>query len=206
MIKRKPDFDKFFLDNITLHICCLNALAMICEYVGLGVYERLVFVPQLVFSGEIWRVFTFLFVPGYGNLFFALLFLYVYFTLGSALEHNWGKSKYNLYLLISALSIVAAGLITGYPLTNGYIFSSIFLAFAYLWPNEEFLLFFFLPVKAKWLAWLDLFGYAVSFLLGGLASKIVILAALLPMAIFFGKDIFLRIKAYIRRQRYGHRK
>ena len=31
----------------------------------------------------------------------------------------------------------------------------LFLAFATLYPNLQFLLFFIIPVKAKWLAWLD---------------------------------------------------
>ena len=40
---------------------------------------------------------------------------------------------------------------------------SLFFAFAALYPNEQFLLFMVIPIKVKYLAWLDAayFGYAI---------------------------------------------
>lgn len=206
MIKRRHNFDRYLLDNITLHICCLNAIAIICQYAGINVYERLSLLPAQVLQGEWWRVITFIFVPDFGSLFFALLALYFYYLLGSGLEHHWGKGKYNLFLLVTILTTVTASLLTGFALTNSYIFSAIFLAFAYLYPNEIFYLFFFLPVKAKWLAWLNLIFLGINFLWGGWAGKIVVLSTLLPLGFFFYKDMMQRIKAYMRRKKYERRK
>ena len=48
------------------------------------------------------------------------------------------------------IGAIIAGLITGYG-TNTYLNLSLFLAFATVAPDTTFLLFFILPVKAKWM-------------------------------------------------------
>ncbi len=56
--------------------------------------------------------------------------------------------------------VIAAFLIylfTGqvYLLGTTYLNLSLFFAFAAVYPDMEFLLFYLIPVKAKWLAWFD---------------------------------------------------
>ena len=41
------------------------------------------------------------------------------------------------------------------PLGTGYLNMSLFLVYAAMNPNAQFMLYFIIPVKAKWLAWLD---------------------------------------------------
>lgn len=51
-----------------------------------------------------------------------------------------------------------------------YLNMSLFLAFATLYPDTTFLIYFIIPVKAKWLAWLDLGFLALAvagMLIGG---------------------------------------
>ncbi len=55
------------------------------------------------------------------------------------------------------------GLCTG-SASATYLDLSLFLAFATLYPNLQFLLFFIIPVKAKWLAWLDAALLAFNFI------------------------------------------
>ena len=113
--------------------------------------------------GEVWRIVTFVFVPGYSSPLSLLISLYFYYWIGTTLERQWGTAKFNLYylsgMLLTVLGVVLASLITGnYYLTaagTGYVNLSMFFAFAFLFPDTTVLLFFILPIKMKWLAYLD---------------------------------------------------
>lgn len=56
---------------------------------------------------------------------------------------------------------------------------SLFLAFAAIYPDNQVLVFFFLPIKIKWLALLDALYFIFAFFAGGWPSKLAILFALL---------------------------
>ena len=87
--------------------------------------------------------------------------LYLYYMLGRELERTWGAFRFNLYffagMLFHVIAAFAAYFITGvsFPLGTWYLNMSLFLAFAAIYPDMQFYLFFMIPVKAKWLGWLD---------------------------------------------------
>ena len=97
------------------------------------------------------------------------------------------------------LGSILASMLSGAVFTGVYINLSIFLAFAYLYPNQEILLFFILPVKVKYLAYLDLALMAVSFVMGGLATKLMIISSFSGLLVFFGKDLLLDVRLWLRR-------
>lgn len=151
-------------------------------------------VPLLVAQGEVWRLFTFAFFPPEMHPLFLIFAWYILFMMGNALEHYWGSFRFTLYVLSGLLfSVVAAGIaLFLYPnvvISNIFISSSIFLAFAFLNPDYEFLLFFILPVKVKWLAMLTWILLLVSFLSSPLIGKVIILAGVGNFFLFFGKDV-----------------
>ena len=113
-------------------------------------------VPTKVLHGEVWRLVTFLCEPPTNNLVFAFFFWYLFFLMGTALESTWGVFRYNVYLLVGWAATVAVSFIQPEaPASAGFLQGSVFLAFAYLYPNFQLLLFFILPVKVKWLAHVD---------------------------------------------------
>ena len=116
---------------------------------------------DLVARGQIWRFLTFLFLPSSSSPLWVLLNLYFYCLLGNALEKEWGTFRLNLFYLSGILGSVLAALVTGYGV-NRYLNLSLFLAFAALYPNFELLLFFVVPVKAKYLAVIDLLYSALG--------------------------------------------
>ena len=78
---------------------------------------------------------------------------------------------------------------TGYPVGGTeYVNLSMFLAFAFLFPDTRLLLFFFIPVKIKWLAWLDIavfvIGIVQSLLAGSWLGAILPVVALLNFLMF----------------------
>src|SRR4029077_2272748 len=122
-------------------------------------------VPEAVGWGEWWRLVSFLFTPPSGNPLLAIFALYFLWFMGGALEAQWGAFRYNVYVLIGYAMTVAAAFAFPYgAATNGYITGSIFLAFAYLFPDFQILLFFILPVKVKWLALITWLFFAYQFI------------------------------------------
>jgi hypothetical protein len=145
-------------------------------------------------AGEIWRIISFVFVPPTTSIFFAFFVLYFYLMIGRSLENQWGTFKFNIYYLLGAIGIIVSCIITGGVGTSYYLNLSLFLAFSYLYPNFEVRLFFFLPVKMKYLAILYAIIVGIDFLGGGLNTKLLIVFSLINFLIFFGKDIIFRIR------------
>ncbi len=149
---------------------------------------------ELVLSGQVWRLLTFVFIPPEQNVLFIVIVLYMYYMIGGALENEWGSFKFDVFYFIGIVGIWISALITGSG-TNTYLNLSLFFAFAILYPNYEFMLFFIIPIKAKWLAAADAVLYAVSFVLcGSWAVRASILFSLLNIIIFFGPTFVRYIK------------
>ncbi len=103
-----------------------------------------------------WSFVTYQFLnSGPMDLFFGTLILYI---LGSALEAEWGTGEFTAFWLVATLGGSLAALVTGNALASGGALTGISMLFAYafLFPDMQFLMFFVIPVKVKWLAWLAL--------------------------------------------------
>ena len=59
-------------------------------------------------------------------------------------------------------------------------------------------LFFFLPVRVKYLALIDAAGLLVSFVMGNASSRIALVMALLNVLLFFGGNLIQRVKSAYR--------
>ena len=170
---------------------------LISASAGQSIYSMLTFNKALIAKGQVWRIFTFLFLPPSSNIFFALISLYFYWLIGSALENEWGSFGFTLFYLLGAVGAIISGLITGYA-TNDYLNMSLFLAFALLNPDYTVLVFFILPVKMKWLALIDGIGILLSLITTSWSGRLAIVMALINLLIFFTPTLVARIK-----QAYG---
>jgi membrane associated rhomboid family serine protease len=145
---------------------------------------------DLLMQGEWWRLFTLPFDPPRQSVLFTLFAWYFFYMLGSALEEHWGAFRYNVYLLLGCLMTIAASfLVPSYPISNGFLAGSVFLAFATLFPDFQILLFFVLPVRIKWLALITWLGYAYQVVFGDWGTRLMVLAATSNFLIFFARDI-----------------
>ena len=170
---------------------------LISASAGQSIYSMLTFNKALIAKGQVWRIFTFLFLPPSSNIFFALISLYFYWLIGSALENEWGSFGFTVFYLLGAVGAIISGLITGYA-TNDYLNMSLFLAFALLNPDYTVLVFFILPVKMKWLALIDGIGILLSLITTSWSGRLAIVMALINLLIFFTPTLVTRIK-----QAYG---
>lgn len=186
-------------------------LIMLTRGTNANALNFLYFDPQMVLRGEVWRIVTYIFVPSTTSVFWLVVGLYFYYWIGSTLEREWGTARFNLYywsgVLLTVIGALLASAITGgnYAVAGtSYVNLSMFLAFAFLFPDTRLLLFFFIPVKIKWLAWLDIavfvIGIIQSLLVGSWLGAILPVVALLNFLVF----IWPAIDAFARRQKYRH--
>ena len=171
----------------------LYALMMVMPTLGYRLYRLMTLTRSGLFSGQIWRLVTFIFVPPSSSPVFVIFSLYFYYMIGMSLERRWGKVKFNLYYFIGMLAAIVACLLTGYA-GNTFLNLSLFFAFAAMFPEEEVLLFMILPIKMKYLAVLDAAIYAYQFLVGSASTKITIVLCLANVFLFLGGDLINMIR------------
>ena len=177
-----------------------QALFFVMSLSGRYDISRVLLVPDQVLMGEWWRLITFLFIPPSNHPVFVFFAWYLFYLMGGALEGHWGTFRYNVFLLIGYLVTVAVSfLIPMFPATNVFIGGSVFLAFAFLYPDFQLYIFFILPVKIKWLALLTWLGYAYELLFGSWLTRLLVLASICNFLLFFGRDILWRMKTGNRR-------
>jgi membrane associated rhomboid family serine protease len=117
------------------------------RYVELFSFDR-----SAVMAGQVWRLFTYQFIQsGALSLFFELLILYI---MGSVLEEMWGTWDFLGFYVASLGGSVGVGWMFDFPLLGSFfLLYSLLFVYAYLFPEQTFLIFFVLPVKVKWIAW-----------------------------------------------------
>lgn len=196
------------IPNVTLWIVALQVVTYLAVYLPArggappDVVDRLLLVPERVWAGEWWRLFAFLLLPPLTNPFFAFFAWYLFWLFGTSLEGSWGTFRYNLFLWIGWLATVLAALLTGQPaVTNAFLGTSVFLAFATLCPEFELRLFFLLPIRIKWLAWLTGMVLLWSFTTGTWDVRVTVLASVFNYLLFFAADLRDRIRHGFRRMR-----
>ena len=151
---------------------------------------------EKVFQGQIWRLFTFIIQPvNSSNIIFLFFQFYLYYMIGNSLENVWGAFKFNLYffsgIIFNIIAILLLYFITGdsFILDLQFINRSMFFAFALIFPNVQFLLFFLIPVKVKYLAIFYAVIYVVeiiqTFTFGLYDIGIAILISLVNFLIYF---------------------
>ncbi len=185
---------RFAVPHLSLYLVIGQAFVLLSALLGLLDLSYLVLWPELVRQGEWWRLLTMVFLPPTATGMFGYVFVvfawYLFCLMGGALEGSWGEFRYNLFLLTGYALTVAAAFITPLaPTGNLFIAGSVFLAFAWLNPDFELVVFFILPVKIKWLALLTWLGHAYYFVVGSWPLRLQILAAVGNFLLFFSRDL-----------------
>jgi len=199
---------RFAIANLSLYLVAGQVL-----FWGLAVLtgfslERIALLPAAVFAGEAWRLVTYLFLPpgvnpgAFGVVMTAFAW-YLFYLMGTALEHYWGVFRYNAFIGLGWLLTTAVAFLTpGEYASNLFLGGSVFLAFAQLNPDFELLIFFILPVRIKWLALLQWLYYGYVMIVGGWSSRLAVLAAAGNFLVFFAGDIVARMRTGRRRMTF----
>jgi membrane associated rhomboid family serine protease len=159
-------------------------------------------IPAETIRGAVWQPVTYLFLHslgGPGHILFNMLALWMF---GAPIEETWGTKRFLQYYFLcgigAGLCVVVANLFWGDPRqavlgASGAIYG-LLLAFGMLFPEQEILVAFLFPIKAKYMVMI--FGgiaFVFSFQRGSTVSNLAHLGGMI-----FG---FLYIKTQFTRRR-----
>lgn len=185
-------FKRYAIPNLMYYIIVLYGFGLLLSMFAPSFYRQyLALDAGLILKGQVWRIVTFMIYPPGGGIFASLICMYLYYMVGNTLERTWGAFRFNVYFFMGIVCHVIASLVLyvffkqKVFLTTEFLNFSLFFAFAATFPNLEFLLFFVIPIKAKWLALFDGVYFLYGFVTGGLPERVTIVLSLLNFFLFF---------------------
>ena len=224
LIAAEQKFGKLALPGILRWIAGFQVLGLILAKFSKGFVEMIMFDKAKILSGEVWRLFSWVAIPGgivqtksgmdtTAGVLFIITALFLFF-LNYILEDALGTFRLNVYVWAIIFFITIAALS---PLSNVIFvfnlmwfifFSSIIFAAATYVPNYEILLLGIIPIKMKWIAWVD-----VALLVGQVATAplvafnvILVIFSLLPFLVAIFPNVLKGMKssaeASVRRSKF----
>lgn len=189
------------IPNLMLVIAIGNLAVYALSYIDPSniVYSYLCFSRSAILRGQVWRLFSYIFtylndVRGVGLL-LAAVSLFCYYQFGKILESYWGSFRFNLYYLTGLVLTDLAALLLGSGADASALNLSLFLAVATIAPEAKVLLFFFIPIKMKYMAWVYLGFTALNVFSSLQLASFLSFYWLLPVVpllnyfLFFGSDV-----------------
>lgn len=163
--KLERRFGRYAIPNLMRYIVVLLFIGLIIGSFAPSLYfQYLTLDFDMIAKGQIWRLITFI-IPydTLNNILFFAISTYFYYMIGNTLEQNWGAFRLNLYFFAGMFFNIIGSLIVYLVFhvnlsfstitAMSYICSSLFFAFAALYPNMTFYIYFLIPIKAKYMAW-----------------------------------------------------
>ena len=199
---------RFGVPNLMLYIVIISLAVWLLSIMDPSktLMSFFVFSPERILKGEVWRLVSFIFVPQ-SLSFWELLFFYFYYWIGNVLEKEWGTPRFNIFLISGVLLTAVYGFVIYFitkqsiAVTTYFIYLSMFFSFATLFPDVQVLFMFIIPIKVKWLAYLDAAFFLLSMLTQSFPFNLLPLVAVLNYLVFFGDDLFSSLRS--NRARYN---
>lgn len=190
--KLERKYGKYAIPNLMQYIVIMYGIGLAISLWNPMIYYRYLSLDGwAILHGQIWRIVTFLCYPPAPGIFFGILALYLYYSMGQTLERVWGAFRFNVYFLLGIVGHVLAEIILTLifgqsprllPVALDF---SLFFAFALTFPDVEFLLMYIIPVKAKWLAVAEGAIYLYYLITGDLLTRIEIGLTMANVILFF---------------------
>ena len=185
------------IPNLMLYVCIGSAIAYLMTMMTQNtiLYQFLIFDKNAILHGQVWRLFSYPLTYGYSssNILLTAISLLCYYSLGRVIENQWGTLRFNLFYFTGVILMDIFCLVLPYPYyiraNATYLNMSLFLAYATLYPNASFLLFFIIPVKAWIFAVFDLVLTLADVFANPFPICLFPLVAIANYFLFFGKDV-----------------
>ena len=203
--KMERKFGRFAIQGLMKYIILFYLAGYLIQFLAPQAYSFLTLEPFMIFHyGQVWRLVSWVLIPPpTGNIIFMLIMVVLYYQLGTALENTWGAFRFNVYIFGGMIFTVLGALLlfviygVNTPVSMGssfstyYINMSIFLAYAFTYPEQELLLYFIIPIKIKWFGFLyvayiiyDIISAFRTSMNLGLIVLVLIAASLLNVVIY----------------------
>ncbi len=194
-------FGRFAIPGLIRIVVGFNALVFVLLQFNPWFLAMIDLQPAAIMQGEVWRVFTYIFIPPFTSvetvfqaLFFIIALRFLWF-LGTGVEADFGAFRFNLFYLMGMFCCTLAAFISGPQYMNILLNTTILFAFATLFPNYQILLFFVLPVQMKWIAWVSAAFLGLQLIIGPWPMKMAIIASLGNYFLFFGPRFVAELRS-----------
>ena len=179
------------IPNLMLYVSLGSALVYLTIIItqNVTVYNLLCFDRNSIFHGQVWRLITYPLAFYSSNPLLAFVSLFCYYSIGRAMENIWGTFRFNLFYFTGVLMMDIYCLIFGGQADVYYLNLSLFLSYATMFPNAQFLLFFIIPVKAWIFALIDLVMVVYGLIFNPFPYNLFSVISLANYFLFFGKDV-----------------
>ena len=176
LTKLERKYGKYAIPNLTLILISGFILGYLIEIFMPEGLQLLAMNPEKILHGQIYRLVTWVVIPPSSASILVIITLFFYFSIGRTLENSWGDFRYTVYIL-SGIIFTDIGMMGTYLImhlmgqsqlldmyyqaglygaSTYYPCMSMFLAYAFMFPDMQVLLYFIIPIKVKWLGYLDI--------------------------------------------------
>ena len=208
--KKRKQYNSFFVPNLSLIVIACLIIGYIILYFAPDLYTKLTLSPaEIIYGHQYWRLISWVItVPYFLGSILSYIFLpicmYFYYRIGLTLEYVWGQKNFNLFIIGGVLFIdifvmlvsvilffvkpdllISDAFLAASRTPNWYIMLSMYLAIAYINPDMKILLYFVIPVKIKYLAYVDIALLVYYFITSLYIEKAIIFAAAFNFLLFF---------------------
>jgi len=179
------------IPNLMLYIALGSAVVyLMSEMSGDYIlYDLLYFDRDRILQGQIWRLITYPLTYRINNVLLMAVSLLCYYSIGRAMENIWGTLRFNLFYLTGVLMMDVYCMIFGGTASVTYLNLSLFLSYATLFPDAQFLLLFIIPIKARIFALVDLAIVVLDLVTYPFPMNLFSVISLANYFLFFGKDV-----------------
>ena len=205
LTKLERKYGKYAIPNLTLILISGFILGYLIEIFMPEGLQLLAMNPEKILHGQIYRLVTWVVIPPSSASILVIITLFFYFSIGRTLENSWGDFRYTVYIL-SGIIFTDIGMMGTYLVmhlmgqsqlldmyyqaglygaSTYYLCMSMFLAYAFMFPDMQVLLMFVIPVKVKWMGILDAGLMVYYVIMGSLFTKFAIVASLLNFVLYF---------------------
>ncbi|SFG13118.1 hypothetical protein SAMN04487761_10537 [Lachnospiraceae bacterium C7] len=204
MNKLERKIQNVAIPNITMYlvICCIagnlfsRSSSLFMKFV--------VFDMHSILHGQIWRLVSWILVPGGSFSILNIIFLLFLIPMGRSIENMIGTAKLNIFLIGGLLLSLVLGIVQyfvtllifgvgiGPRLTIYYVLISIFMLLGIFMPDATALAMFIIPIKMKYMLIIyiislvaEMVSYVQAGILYGLLGATPILFSLINLVIFY---------------------
>ena len=179
------------IPNLMLYIVLGTAVVYVMSQMSRNpfLYNLLYFDRELILRGQVWRLITYPLTYNAGSLLLTAISLFCYYSLGRAMENIWGTLRFNLFYLTGVVMMDVYCMIFGGYASVTYLNLSLFLSYATLYPDSQFLLFFIIPIRAWIFALFDLAIVLIDLVSLPFPYNLFSVISLANYFLFFGKDV-----------------
>ncbi len=207
MTKMERKYGKFSIPNLTIILIVCFIVGYLIEIFQPDAIYAISLNPEKIMQGQVWRLISWIFMPPRALSVWIIITLMFYYRVGQTLEEAWGDFRYTLYIL-SGIFFTDIGVVGSYLVlkltgqaelasfyaaycstSTYYLCMSMFLAYAFMFPHLQVLLYFIIPIKVKWLGYVYiaciLFTILSSGMIGDYATMVTIIMSILNFVLFY---------------------